>query len=388
MRRHKGAVQNWRDGGRFEPAAPLVSSEQIVTFQLTVREPSDTLEIPIAWASKTLSGREHLDHDHLDISPQRVQPEWETLLKNPPYSLNAVTKRDRLVGREAILDRLILNAASGTSTFIWGQKRVGKTSVAQVLADELLGLGPFLCVFFRIGEIAPLHEGQIGHRIAQRLAAECPGSETLVPREEELGAGLGAAIPVVERLISKHTDRKFVVIMDEFDDLNPAFYLGERGGLFVRALRSLSEVGLTFFFVGSERMKVIYDRHQVYLNKWADVSLDCIETREDRKTLVLRPVENAVDYETDCVSMITDYCGGNPFYTHSICANLFENCYHERRTYVSVADFLTVKQARVHSIGETNFAHFWEHVPELDRKEKDRQAALNCLVLSGISALG
>ena len=49
-----------------------------------------------------------------------------------------------------------------TSTFLWGQKRVGKTSVLQVLAAKLNERGDIAGIVLRMGELASLHEGQLG----------------------------------------------------------------------------------------------------------------------------------------------------------------------------------------------------------------------------------
>jgi hypothetical protein len=106
--------------------------------------------------------------------------------------------------------------------------------------------------------------------------------------------------------------KKFLVIVDEFDDLDPSFYTGQRGKLFIKVLRSLSEIGLTFFFVGSERMDVIYKKHAADLNKWEKVVLDTIDSREDCRALVLKPVNGAIEYQPECVDRILEYCGGNP----------------------------------------------------------------------------
>ena len=181
---------------------------------------------------------------------------------------------------------------------------------------------------------------------------------------------------------------KFVVIIDEFDDLEASFYTGQRGKLFVKALRSLSEIGLTFFFVGSERMDTIYTKHAVDLNKWVNVYLDCIESREDCKDLVIHPVQGAIEYQPECVDSIPDYCGGNPFYMHLLCSEVFKRCWQEKRTYVSESDLHNVRQSLIRSLGETNFSHFWTDNPILDEQENVKGAAENCLVLSCISYLG
>lgn len=279
-------------GPRFDMAG---KSEQLLSFRLTQSVEHSELTIPIRITYSTLTGEQKSVDVKLEIQQQETETNWDNLLADPPYPINAVRAPDRLFGRSAILRRLLLHAAGGTSTFLWGQKRVGKTSIAQVLRSELEERGSFVCAFLRIGELGPLHEGQIGHRIASHLVSQVSEAEA-VPSEDSLGAGLGAVIPFIEELIRSNGSKRFVVIIDEFDELNSSFYTGERGQLFVAALRSLSEVGITFFFIGSERMRAIYERHQRLLNKWVDVSLDCIESLEDIRTLILAPVHGAIEY--------------------------------------------------------------------------------------------
>jgi len=195
-------------------------------------------------------------------------------------------------------------------------------------------------------------------------------------------------VPFVESLILACPEMKFIVIIDEFDDLDQAFYTGQRGKLFVKALRSLSEIGLTFFFVGSERMDTIYTKHAVDLNAWVNVYLDCIESREDCKAIVVNPLYGKIEYQPECVDSIIDYCGRNPFYMHILCSEIFKRCWQEKRTYVGESDLQNVMQSLIHSLGETNFSHFWADNPFLDEKKNAEGAAENCLVLSCISYLG
>jgi len=152
--------------GAFDVAG---CSEQILTFEVILRDPLDTINIPVKWKCTTLAGRSHVDEDLLKIEKQNVQPDWDSLMKNPPYKINPIKSLKDLFGRDAILNELMLHASAGTSTFLWGQKRVGKTSVLQVLASELEKKGNFACVVLRMGELAALHEGQMAHTIAKRL---------------------------------------------------------------------------------------------------------------------------------------------------------------------------------------------------------------------------
>lgn len=371
--------------GLFEVSG---NSEQILIFGVIFKDTLDYASIPLRWNCITLAGHTHVDEDMLKIDQQNVQPDWDRLMEDPPYTINPIKKIDGLFGRDTILKHLLINTSAGTSTFLWGQKRVGKTSILQVLASELQKKGNLVCVVLRMGELAALHEGQIAHIIAERLRERASASDSKVPGEQEFGAGMSKLVPFVENLVRTCPEIKFVVIIDEFDDLDPAFYTGQRGKLFVKALRSLSEIGLTFFFVGSERMDKIYTKHAVDLNKWVNVYLDCIESREDCKDLVVRPIQGSIEYQPECLDFILDYCGGNPFYMHLLCSEVFKRCWHEKRTYVGESDLHSVRQSLIRSLGETNFSHFWTDNPILDDRGNVEGAAENCLVLSCIAYLG
>lgn len=380
-----GVLRILEPSGEFDVGG---NSEQTVTFGLTLAKQRDSLRVPLVWSCSTLAGRRDSTTDMLVIEQQHVQPDWGKLEDDPPYTLKAIRKREKLFGRNSTLSQLLLNASAGTSTFLWGQKRVGKTSIIQVLADQLEKKNRFICSVLRMGEIKGLHEGQIAHRIAQRLGSKVPPGNIALPEEHSFGATLGGLIPFMETLISAYPDLSFVVIIDEFDDLNPALYTGERGKLFIKALRSLAEIGLTFFFVGSERMNTIYNRHETEINQWKNIPLDCIESREDCKALIVEPVAGAIEYQSECVDSIVDYCGANPFYMHLVCSEVFQRCVNEQRTYVGESDLYSVLNYIARTQREGNFAHFWEDNPELDESIKTKEAAENCLLLCCLSTLG
>ena len=382
----KGA--NGIDLSVSEPSAPFdlaPGTERLVRLRLG-GSLLEQIKLPTTVGCETANGRRVIFEQTLVFQQQRTQPNWDALLRRPPYAINPIRERKDLFGRDSILSDLELHVSNETSTFLWGQKRVGKTSVLQVLAANLRERDDVACIVLRMGELASLHEGQLGHTVADRLVRVL-GSAREVPPEDEFRAGLGRLIPYVEEL-ARESGRKMLVIIDEFDDLNPAFYLGERGKQFVKALRSLSEVGLTFMFVGSERMDSIYRSHSADLNKWVNCSLDRIEVDADCKALITQPVAGKIEYEPDAVVRIVEYCRGNPFYMHLAAGKIFRRCVQERRTFVGTSDVEQVWRGLVRELGPTNFAHLWEDVPVLDPNDKRRSVARNCLFLACVSASG
>lgn len=373
----------------IEPATPFqipAGGEQLVRLRLALSSPATEVSALLTWLCQTSTEKEATFSDGMVVTQQITEPNWAELIANPPYSLNPIRRPDRLYGRDAVLQSLILAAMSGASKFVWGQKRIGKTSLLQVLAAKLSEMPDTKCVLFRMGEIGSLHEGELGRLIAQRLV----GDDDIVPipPSSEFGAGIGRLVPFVETLVTKAPQRRFAVVIDEFDDLDPSFYMGERGRQFVKALRSLSEAGITFFFVGSERMEAIFNRHQADLNKWTNVKLDRIDNQLECRSLIVNPVQAALEFSNQAVDFIVDYCGGNPFYINNFCYQIFERCLQEHRTFVDDNDADAVRHQLLRALGPTNFAHFWEDNPILTPDERRKAAAENCVALACISILG
>lgn len=373
-----------------EPSGPFdvpAGGEQLVRVRVVLSAPLNQMSARVNWICQTALGKQAIFDDAMIVDQQVTEPNWDALVSDPPYSLNPIRRSDRLYGRDSALRKLTLAAMSGASTFVWGQKRIGKTSLLQVLAGKLAERSDTTCILLRMGELVSLHEGEIARLIATRLLERC-GSNLQVPPEAEFGAGIGRLIAFSELLSSTMPARKFVVIIDEFDDLDASFYTGERGKQFVKALRSTSEVGLTFFFIGSERMEAIYRRHQADLNKWTNVQLDRIDSRVECKALITTPVANAIEFSLEAADFIIDYCGGNPFYIHNFCYQIFDRCLQEHKTFVDDNDTNAIRHQLLRALGPTNFAHFWEDNPVLEPDERRRAIAENCVALTCMAVLG
>ncbi len=357
------------------------NSEQLINLGITLRGELSDHDIPVKWTCEKISKDTHINDDKIMLRQQLSQPNWELISQDPPYTINPIKTKDKLYGRDSNIGQLKLYVKGKTSSFIWGQKRIGKTSLAQVLTNEFIGNKDIICLLFRMGELGAYHEGQIAHLIAQRIYDKLEDINIPNPAKEEYGAGLNRLIPFIESIVNKYAKIKIVIIIDEFDDIDRSFYTGERGKQFIKALRSLSEIGMTFYFIGSERMSAIYEKHQGDLNKWKNIFLDCIESRNDCRDLIIKPVEDIIEYQAECVNDIIDYCNRNPFYMHLLCGEIFARCFQENRTYVSENDVEAIKQYLVQTLGRANFSHFWGDIPEIDEDVKHRNTANNCLVL-------
>ncbi len=102
-----------------------------------------------------------------------------------------------------------------------------------------------------------------------------PGATT-VPAVEFKGS-LAPLTTLAELALSACPERKFVIIVDEFDEIYSELYvsgpLAETLFWNIRALTNYSNICM--ILVGGENMPFIMDRQEPKLNKLANESLDC-----------------------------------------------------------------------------------------------------------------
>ena len=107
----------------------------------------------LSWTNFDGSGAEA--EGTIELQPQRADLDWEALRKQRPYSLEAVEEEDELVGRTQLVESLFakLTAKRIESAIVWGQKRVGKTSIARTLQAKLDALSDTATVYIVTNDV-------------------------------------------------------------------------------------------------------------------------------------------------------------------------------------------------------------------------------------------
>ena len=376
-----------------EPFDLLSGADQIIEIVVLCGEDvEDGITLVLEWHCSTESGDMASFSATATVRQQRNHPDWSALKRRPPYTpKRPIEERHKLFGRDDDLDTLCHYARSGQSTFISGEKRVGKTSVLNVV-QRLLLEEDVVVVFLRRGAIQDRDQGSIAHRIAKELAVGLKLDSSVtgaVPDAAYFGAFLGdGLVDFVDQLKSYRTDARFLVIFDEFEEINDALFIGDNVSRFTAGLRSLSELGLTFFLAGSERIRSIKELSSDF-NNWGSYNLGRIESFSDLRALIVEPVSMAIEYSKAAVNRIVEYCQGNPYYTVLLCDEIYQGCSRLDRTHVSKADVDSVIDVWLRTrLIEENFSHFWEDDPVLEPNARGRHQAESALAIACVSSLG
>jgi hypothetical protein len=131
-----------------EGIEPVDAATSIGALQESVREIVVPCKVTAPTSLASMKGFVHwrnLDQseDRKDfevlLEGQSSDVDWEHLAREDPYSLEPVSTEERLAGRREILGELIARStySSVGSSVIYGQKRVGKTSLAKALAAHV-----------------------------------------------------------------------------------------------------------------------------------------------------------------------------------------------------------------------------------------------------------
>ena len=130
--------------------ATIIESESIALITVSVR-----------W--KNFDNTIQKETFDFELEAQRADIQWDIISNEQAYSLEAVETFEELVGREDILNKLSRQTLTGNigSSYIFGQKRVGKTSIVKTLRNRISSEN-YIILFLESGDyICPSPEDTV-----------------------------------------------------------------------------------------------------------------------------------------------------------------------------------------------------------------------------------
>jgi len=370
-------------GERLEP----------VEYRATVAKPTvDSVSVICTLTWTDGNGTKRRVDDLIELPTQPRDIPWDELRHAEPYSLEPVTKAEELIGRSEETRLLIskIRAQSVGSFCIYGQRRVGKTSVVATLEDmpevdgvTILNLETGMFIVPDAKETI----NNLGTSICNTLLQVHPHLADLSPPE------FRGALSPLDRFLTAAFRRdpsiKLVVVLDEFDSLPPSLYRrGEVSHAFFMTLRSLSaRRAVGFILVGGETMAEILSTQGEVLNKFRPLRIDYLDRQSqwsDFVQLVRRPIRKWATITDEAVAKLYGVTAGNPFFTKFICTELVEDMKRRRDAYATAAEMDRAIAAAVDQAGINNFQHFWDDgvVATSDERIEAERASRRRVMLS------
>lgn len=359
-----------------------VESFNVVLPVLVLPDKIEGYNLLIRWSWENYDKSSINEEEIFEFESQKEDINWDELKFRSPYSLQAVATEKDLVGRKELVANIYANLVSDTigSAMIFGQKRVGKTSIAKALNNKLQKEKKFIPVFIKVGDLDKTSPQNFIKTLGDEIVEET------LEHKELSKIGRAAFDEVLSPPLAKHFKRikraaselKFIIIIDEFDEIPSELYrYTDIGSTFFHNIRSLSQEGnqIGFILVGGENMQIIRQSTD-RLNLFSPFQVDYFDKEKffgDFKELIRHPVQNILEFSDESIDEIYKLTEGNPFFTKFVCDKLFKQACERKDSYISIDEAKEAITNSIESLDTINVNHFWIDGIWEDQSEKRDQ---------------
>ena len=252
-------------------------------------------------------------------------------LINPYIAGNPVGNTPTFVGRDDVFRevmRILRNPGQNAIT-LYGQRRIGKTSMLQYMITRLPQEGSYQTVYFDLQDKATLSLDGILYdlavRISDKLSLPTPKSDSFTSKTFKTDF-----IPSILNNLSKNSS--LVLLLDEFDVLADPKSV-KTGAVFfpyLRELLSLDPIKLQFVFVLGRN---ITDLNAIALSLFKGVPSQRVSLLSEDETIRLMRVTEieppSLIWSDKAAKRVWELTHGHPFLTQQLCSVIWENAHED-----------------------------------------------------------
>jgi hypothetical protein len=321
-----------------------------IVMEVVVVEPCDSFsaDVYVTWGELG-SAKPSEDLFEVRVLAQRADIDWARYKYINPYA-EAPASGGRFIGRREQVHTLVSRILQTPMepTYVDGQKRVGKTSLAQTAVDEAVRHDPnrkLHKLYILWGNLAA-EDSRVTLRSLGREIEEFIFSGLPDGGGYERGDYDGTLAPLLK--LSQHVssvdhERRFVVIIDEFDDIAQDLYLqGNLAETFFANIRAITATpNICLLLVGSENMPYIMDRQGQKLNRFSRINLSYFSRAnewEEFQQLVRQPSDGVLEWHLDAISEVFNVSSGNPYFAKIVCKNVMAHAVRERDADITAVE--------------------------------------------------
>ena len=262
-----------------------------------------------------------------------------------PYIAGApVLDENLFIGRDRLIDR-ILQTVHNNSLLLYGERRIGKTSLQHHLKKRLLQLDDPVYDFYPVyidlqGTPQEKFFATLAEDTFEELAPLLGGLELSVPDGEysyrELVRDLRKVLKVlVAKSAEKGKKAKLVLMIDEVDELND---YDPRINQRLRSLFMKSFAENLVSVVSGVAIKKQWEREgSPWYNFFEEIEIKAFR-REDAEELIVRPIRGIFKLEEGLVDRIIAMTDCKPYLIQKLCISLVNRLHEQNRRTITLAD--------------------------------------------------
>ena len=262
-----------------------------------------------------------------------------------PYIAGAPVLQDKaFFGRERLLNR-VLQTIHNNSILLYGERRIGKTSLQHRLMKRLLEMKDPKYTFYPVyidlqGTPQEKFFATLAEDIFQELAPMldgCKPNPAIANGSDYQYRELVGDVRAVLKILAKKSDKnvKLVLLIDEVDELN-AYDPRINQRLRSLFMKSFAE-NLVAVVSGVAIKKHWESEGSPWYNFFEEVQVKPFR-REDARELIERPIHGIFKLDNGVVDAVIGLTDCKPYLIQKLCVALINRLHEERRRRITVAD--------------------------------------------------
>ncbi len=252
-------------------------------------------------------------------------------LTNPYTAGDPVGKTEFFVGREDVLREVlrVLRHPTQNAITLYGQRRIGKTSILQWLEAHLPQQGAYLPVYFDLMHKAGLPLAFILRDLARSIALKLNLPDNKLEKTTEKSFR-EIYLPGVLRTLPEQTS--LVLLLDEFDVLaDPDAEKDSKRQFFgyLRDLRQFNPGRLQFVFVLGRNVDDLDVVAKGLFKDLPSTRVSLLDQKDAEALARLSERQHSLDWTTEAVVRVCELASGHPYLTQALCSQIWEDAHEE-----------------------------------------------------------
>ncbi len=261
-------------------------------------------------------------------------------IANPYTTGTPILDKKMFYGRTEDLEFLresLGSVSANRVVLLWGQRRMGKTSLIYQLANEL-AVGPYAPVFIDLQKLALQDTpGQLLESFAKHIAREIwQRKKTWIAdpvHEQFLSDPSSAFYEYLSDVLQYLPNHRIILIIDEFDGMRK---YGENILYYLRTLMQ-HYPGLNFLLSGAPQMPYMEGYQSVFFNIAQERRLGKLKP-EEAYELIADPVRADLEYDALALERMLELTDGWPYFIHVMSEKLIRHCNTIQKSYVTIGE--------------------------------------------------
>ncbi|QSV63971.1 MAG: ABC transporter substrate-binding protein [Dolichospermum sp. DL01] len=286
-----------------------------------------------------------------------------------PYVIGRPIDQQLFFGRESLFLTIQDHIQHNSNIILlYGQRRIGKSSVIRNIPHGLNDLHEFVFVTFNLEHYSQKSLSEILAYLAQEILHDLSLDDKNIKLPEitelELDSGIFSHqfLPQVYQLLE---NKNLVLVVDEFDALinssNP-----ELLEQVYKYLSSLTNIHKKLFLILLIEQRSVNKHRISKIFKDVPVREIGLLNEESTTNLIIKPAENILEYEEDAIKAIFDLSAGHPYFTQAICFTIFGRAREEDKWTVSSEDVKLIINKAI-ELAEAGLTWFWDGFSILEK---------------------